>query len=116
MILYFAQTPELADLPSPQERDAVHAIAWRQLKSEQPELWRRSFWIVIGCGALACLLGYLLLSFLPDGPWEIGPFQAPPLAFLGGIAGGLGAVIHIHLTASALRPYYASIIASRELR
>ena len=116
MYLYFSQTPELADLPSQQERDAVHAIAWRQLKSEQPELWRRSFWVVISSVALACLLGYPLLAFLPVGPWAIGPFQVPPLAFIGGIAGGLGAVIHIHLIASAIRPYYASIIASRESR
>ncbi|HBN78261.1 MAG TPA: hypothetical protein DD473_21100 [Planctomycetaceae bacterium] len=113
---YFGQTPELAALPSQEYRDSVHTTAWRQLRSERPHLWTRSFLIVIGSAAIACLIGFLCLEFLPEGPWKRWLLESSPIPFIGGIGAGIGVLIHIHLLATALRPYYAEIIAERSAR
>jgi len=111
--LYYSQTPELAALPSQKDRDAVHAMAWRKLRSEQPRLWTLSFFVVICSAAVACLLAYPFLQFVPAGPWKVGPFVSSPQAYICGVGAGIGALVHVHRMATALRPYYAKIISER---
>lgn len=109
--LYYAQTPELKALQSQDDRDAVHSMAWRKLRSEQPYLWTQSFFVVICSAVVACLLTYPFLQFVPAGPWKVGPFVSSPQAYIGGVGAGIGTLIHVHRLATALRPYYAKIIS-----
>ena len=106
--LYYAQTPELKSLSSKETRDSVHATAWRQLRSEQPVLWLRSFlifmlFVFVGATSMDRLLG-------------MGGSATDSYAFLGAALGGLiGALLHTHAMATSLRPIYATIIAQRKL-
>lgn len=104
MYFTYAQTPELQSVGSSSERDRVHRIAWRRLRSECPMVFVRSIMIVFGAGILGSLVGGLVGQWNCDASWRFG-------AVIGAAVGGaIGALLHIHFTASALRPIYLAVI------
>ena len=108
MYLYYGQTPELKALPSKTDRDSVHAQAWRHLRHQRPRLWLRSFVVVMLFAFTGAAAGEALAN-------AGGLLNSEASISLGAAVGSaFGAVLHIHSTASALRPVYAEIVAQRQ--
>ena len=87
MTIYFTyqQTPELRTLESREQRDAVHKIAWKKLRRDQPQLWVRSFLIVLACAAVATFAAYPVVQALQWASYkDVIPFAA-------GAGAGIGA-------------------------
>lgn len=108
LYLTYTQSPELQALASSADRDRVHTEAWAELRRDRPQLWIRSFGIVMVFGVLGYLSGVMLNGVLS----EFGSSLRMPLAWFSGLCCGAAALLHVHLMAAALRPIYARIIAN----
>lgn len=107
MEIYFTyeRTPELRRLATQAQRSQVHSIAWRQLHATWPRLWLRSLALVAVCSIVGAL-GAVAVNH-----WLLPATLHFPIPWGGGLGGGIGALLHIHTTATSLRPLYAEIIA-----
>ncbi|PHS06236.1 MAG: hypothetical protein COA78_14440 [Blastopirellula sp.] len=113
MSFYYAydRTPELQSLPTQSQRNAVHSTAWNKYTETHGNPGLRGLMIVIPCMLAVCAFNHFLgdmspLSILLPQEWIV--------PATGGIGGGLGAILHFHFLATALRPYYRDAMQAGE--